>query len=61
MYDDDIEAHNPITRVAMVESPEGREAFFFFDAEGKQVDPDIDFVTVEELNAKYGLNVIITD
>lgn len=52
----------PITRVVVVDSPEGRAECFFFDAEGRVVDPDIDYLdSTEELKAKYGLDVIITD
>jgi hypothetical protein len=52
---------NPITQVVAVEAF-GRLSYFFFDAEGQEVDPDIDFLeSAEELKAKYGLNVIFTD
>lgn len=53
---------NPITQVVVVAPAGGRETYFFFDAEGEEVDPDIDYLeSAAELNAKYGLNVIITD
>lgn len=51
-----------IARIVCTESPEGREVTFYLDAEGKLMDPEIDWANDEkELKEKYGIDVRITD